>query len=394
MTKFEKRFFLGLAVLVLVLAVLEAMVPQPTDWSPSFSRIHKKPYGSQLVYERLTDIFPEVRAVSHPPSSVEYPWEHVHAERVNHIFLNSLFSLDQANVEMLLEMTAEGDHLFIAAEIFRGLIADTLKIDTESRHWYGMGSDTSDIRFIGEPRIAAGVFRYSRGYPDVFFNSYDTSRTRVLAVNGSAEPVLLEMTWGEGRIVLCSAPLAFTNYNLLKGKNATFMAGAFSVLPYRTVIWDESLKVGRNVSGTPLRYILSQPSLRWAWYLTLALIVFYMLIHVRREQRPIPVLQPLRNSTRDLTHTIGRLYWHKGDHAGIARQMITHFKEEVRTRTYLRTFAYDNETMDHLAAKTGLDREEVARRFISLEQRERAERLSEAELLKLSNELHEFRQLV
>lgn len=393
MTRFEKRMLLGLAILAIALSIMEAMVPQPTDWSASYSQYHRKPYGGQFVHERLTDLFPQVHTITDPPYTIAYQRVNDDPDPVNHIYINTYFELDDLNSEWLLQMIATGDHAFVAAEYFGGHFADTLQLDVDQPPLID-GTDTSDIRFIGDHRIAPGVFRFSRNFPDASFSSYDTSRTRVLAVNGSAEPVLIEMTWGEGRIVLCSAPLAFTNYNLLKGKNATFMAGAFSVLPQRPVFWDEFLKIGRQEASTPLRYILSQPALRWAWYFTLGLIVLYMLTFARRQQRPIPIVRPLRNATRDLTRTIGRLYWQKGDHGAIAKRMIAHFKEEVRTRTYLRTFTYDQAAIDHLASKTGLPKDDVARKLSMIEEHERAGSLTEMQLLKLSNELYEFRKLL
>ncbi len=66
--------------------------------------------------------------------------------------------------------------------------------------------------------------------------------------------------------------------------------------------------------------------MRWAWFLALTLVVLYIIVYARRQQRAIPVVAPPRNATRDLVHTIGRLYWHKGDHADLARKMIAHFK--------------------------------------------------------------------
>jgi len=160
------------------------------------------------------------------------------------------------------------------------------------------------------------------------------------------------------------------------------------------VLWDESYKVGRMESQTPIRYILSQTPLRWAWFLSLTLVVLYIIVHARRQQRAIPIVAPPRNATRDLMHTVGRLYWHKRDHTDLARKMIGHFKEDVRQRTYLRSFAYDPATTDHLATKSGLSNDETSQRLNAIAQRESTTRITESDLLKLSNELHEFRQLI
>lgn len=395
MTRFEKRILWGLGLLILALSVMEAMVPKPTDWSPSYSRFHRKPFGAELLYQRLPDLFPEVRSVSDPLYSVgrERYIEDVLDAPVNHVFINSSFTPDIISTERLLELVEWGDHAFIAAEFIGGALADSLKLDMNAKRWSEFDT-ISDIRFTGDPRIAQGVFRYARGFPGAYFTRYDTARTRSLAVDGSAHPVLLECAWGNGRIVLCSAPMALTNYHLLKDKNATFIAGAFSALPRLPVVWDEAYKVGRMEARTPLRYILSQTPLRWAWFLALTLVVLYMIVFARRQQRAIPIVSPPRNSTRDLMHTIGRLYWHKGDHADLANKMIAHFKEDVRQRAYLRTFQYDSATIDHLATKTGLEKQEMTDRLNAIARRENAKRLSEKDLLDLSNELHELRRLI
>jgi hypothetical protein len=173
-----------------------------------------------------------------------------------------------------------------------------------------------------------------------------------------------------------------------------FVAGVLSMLPPRPLLWDEYYRVGRTQVNTPLRFVLQEEALRWAWYTLLAMIALFLMVGSRREQRPIPVVQPPRNATRELLHTIGRLYWHKGDHADLARRMIAHFKDDVRARTYLRTFAWDEATSRHLAAKCAMEPGEMARRMEALREREAAPHTTENELLALSSELHQLRQRI
>ncbi|WKZ67389.1 MAG: hypothetical protein QY325_05560 [Flavobacteriales bacterium] len=394
MNAFEKRLLLGLGLLILALAILEAMAPKPVDWTPTFSRQHRSPYGARLLHDRLRDLFPEVRTVNEP--LVQFTQHRLMGDAddgsVNLVLLNDRLHIDALAADQLLDLVAMGDHVLIAADAITGSLADTLRLGMARDH--SMQEDTSDIRFIGKPRLAPGVFRFSRGFTGAHFTRYDTSRTRVMAVDGASRPVLLHMAWGDGRFVLCSAPLALTNYNLLKDRNAAFAAGVLSLLPPRRLLWDEYSKSGRAESSSIARFVLKEPALRWAWFLAQALLALFILVHVRRQQRAIPVITPLRNASRELAETIGRLYWHRGDHADLARKMIGHFKEEVRARTYLRAFAYDEGTARHLAAKTGLPPEQVMQRLTAIARREQAARISEDDLLRLSNELHDFRQLI
>ena len=391
MTRFEKRILIVLGLLMLGLALLEASVPAPVDWGRSFSREHTKPFGAKLLYQRLGDLFPEVRTAS--GNDLSERAMDVGTTAPNHLFVNSSFAPDVRNTAHLLRMVAEGHHVLIVTDDLYGPLADSLGVVLDQRYIMD-GSDTMDVRFVGATKLAQGVFRLGRSTVQSSFNKYPDTGCRVLAVDGSASPVLLELEHGEGRFVLCSTPLAFTNYHLLKPRNATYLATVLGLLPPTLLLWDEYYKDGRAVISTPLRWILSQPPLRWAWFLGLLLLVLHLLVHQRREQRAIPVMEPPRNATRELVHTVGRLLWHKGDHAALARRMIAHFKEDVRTATYLRTFAYDEATANHLATKTGLDTEETQRRLRTIEELERAPRLSEPQLLQLAHELHAFRQLI
>lgn len=396
MNRTEKRILLGLGALIVLLVVLEAMAPKPLDWRPSYSRYHATPYGGKLVHERLPDLFPEVRTTHEPiyqQAQLGDEQDGMGHGPVNHIYINEQFAPDELNSRELLRMAALGDHVFIATGSLEGPLADTLNVQMT---WGGgwMRDDTVEVRFSGKERIAQGTFRFSRGFTRTHFIRYDTARTRVLAVDGAARPVLIDMTWGKGRIVLSSTPRAFSNYNLLKDDNARYMAGAFSVLPCQPVIWDEFHKVGRMESTSIMRFILREDPLKWAWRLAFALAMLYLIIHARRRQRAIPVIAPPRNDSRDLAHTIGRLYWHMGDHTDLARKMIGQFKEEVRVRTHLRHFGHDAATAAHLASKTGLPVENITARMAALQRREQAARITETDLLRLSDELHELRQLI
>lgn len=391
MTRFEKRILIMLGMLMLGLALLEASVPAPVDWGRSFSREHTKPFGAKLLYQRLVDLFPEVQAVSgHDLGERAYSGGKA---APNHIFVNSSFAPDVRNTAELLRMVADGQCVLIAADDLLGPLADSLAVAMDQRYIMD-GSDTMDVRFVGGTKPVQGVFRLGRSTVQSRFTRFPETGCRVLAVDGTASPVLLELDHGEGRFVLCSTPLAFTNYHLLKPRNAAYLAAVLGLLPPNPLLWDEYYKAGRAAASTPLRWILSQPPLRWAWFLALLLLALHLLVHQRREQRPIPVIDPPRNSSRELVHTVGRLLWHQGDHAALARRMIAHFKEEVRSATYLRTFAYDTATATHLAAKTGLDTDDTQRRLRTIEELERAPRLSETQLLQLAHELHAFRELI
>ncbi|MCB0809386.1 MAG: hypothetical protein KDB96_08890 [Flavobacteriales bacterium] len=388
MTRREKWTVGLVIVLIGVLGWMEATAPEPVDWSPSWSRYHDKPYGASLVHERLTDLFPAVHTTHRSIYENVDALNDTAAPPMAHVLLGAQFSPDQVAWSALLERVSAGDQLFVAAAWLGDEVADTLGLDMDVE----LGAEEVDLRFMGRSPIVQGTFTYDRHFDDRYFTRYDTSRTRVLAVDGASRPVLLQLRWGEGRIVVCSVPLAFTNHHLLKGGNARFMAGALSLLSPLPVLWDEHYKLGRQGDSSPMRYILSQPPLRWAWYLTLVLVVVFLVVRARREQRAIPIVLPPRNASRDQVHTVARLYQEKGDHADLARKMTAYFEEELRERTRPGQVGHDDATARHLAIHTGLEQDELEQRLKTISALSNKERPTPDDLLRLDGLLYDIRE--
>ena len=73
----------------------------------------------------------------------------------------------------------------------------------------------------------------------------------------------------------------------------------------------------------------------------------------RRKQRPIPVIEPLKNSTVAFTHTIANLYLKEQDHKNLVDKKIMFFLEKVRTRYLIDTHNLNSSFMEKLALKSG-----------------------------------------
>ena len=135
MSRFEKRLILGLVLAILLIAGLEASVPKPTDWSASYSLDHRKPYGTALVYDRLKDLFPEVRTVRQPvldAAMLRIESVDISAAPVNHVYIDGRFGLDRAAMEQLLALVEYGDRVFIAAENFYDNLASSCSMAARS----------------------------------------------------------------------------------------------------------------------------------------------------------------------------------------------------------------------------------------------------------------------
>lgn len=383
----KERIVLGLLVLlVVVVGMLENHRPPAVDWSPTFSRYHKKPYGCKYVYDRLPDLFGrEVTTVDRSASEQlrarAYDDEAVHTI----VHVNGAFNLPRHEVELLLEQVAGGDQLFIAAWDLGMVLNDTLGL-SQSRM---VDRDVMTVRFLQLPEEKRPFDLTNMPMP-AYFDAYPDAAT-VLAVNGRSGAVFLHIPWGHGDLWLCSEPRMLTNFNLLQPRNADLIATIFSFLPEGPVEWNEFRKVAVDGRMTPLRWILDQPALHWAYFLTIVLVLLYMLTHMRRQQRAIPVVAPVRNDSRDFVHTVGRLYYNKGDHADLARKMIIHFKDDVRQRAHITPFTYDNDTAERLARRTGIPRMEMISLLARIEAYEQQRTVSPLQLVELDHLLHDLR---
>lgn len=405
MSRTEKIILAATAVLVLLIVVLDALSPKPTNWQPSFTEYRTDPYACGLVRQRLTDLFPQGVATVREPIYATGQQRMVldsTAPRVNHIFIEHWFNPDGPDLQQLLRMVEAGDDAFIAATSFEGALADTLDLGMGYR--YGtldslsaegvkkaLLGDTMLLHFSAAPLANTGEFRFARGGFDTYFSSFPKDSARVLAETWRNDPVLLRIPHGKGYLHLCTVPLAFTNYYLLKDEGRGFMQAAFNLLPDRPVLWDEYYKAGRTGSTSPLRYILGQPALHWAYWTVIGLLLLTILVFARRRQRAIPVVEAPRNTSRDFADTIGRLYYFRGDHADLARKISAQFKEEVRRKLRLPNAEWQEREVAEIAARTGIGEDELQHAGRLMEHCSTAEQLSEAQLLTLNRTLDRLR---
>lgn len=405
MNRTEKAILWITAAVVVLNVVLNAITPKEPNWQPSFTEYRTDPYACGLVRQRLTDLFPQgVTTVREPiyGTAQQRLALDSSAPRVNHLLIERWFSPDELDLQHLLQMVAAGDNAFIASENFNGPLTDTLSFSTGYRYEpldslsvegmkQALLGDTSLLHFTAQPLRNTGEFRFARGGMDNYINTFRKDSTEVLAASGRNDPVLLRMQFGKGWIYLCTTPLAFTNYYLLKDDARGFMEHAFSLLPDRPVLWDEYYKVGRAGSSSPLRYILEQPALRWAYWTAIALLLLTVLVYARRRQRAIPVVEAPRNTSRDFADTMGRLYYFRGDHADLARKLSAQFKDEVRRKLRLQNTEWKERTIEEIAKRTGISEAELQHAVRLMDYYNTAEQVSEEQLLTLNKTLDRLR---
>lgn len=212
-------------------------------------------------------------------------------------------------------------------------------------------------------------------------------------------PNFIKVPYGEGSFYLHSNPLVFTNYHLLDEDALTYAGNVFSHLHEGDIYWDEKSKDyyeqyprNQDFSQSPLSYILSQQSLRWAWYLMLSLVLLFVLFRAKRKQRIIPIRAANTNTSLEFIQTIGRLYHLQQDHKGLSEKMMSLFKDFIRRRYGIRIKQADDKDIRLVHIKSEVATTHIEEIFTRYRRMNREDEISESHLTNFYNALERFYQ--
>jgi hypothetical protein len=132
----------------------------------------------------------------------------------------------------------------------------------------------------------------------------------------------------------------------------------------KTILVDEAAKIPfmGNESGatkSPLRYLLSQPGFRWAWFTLLGGVLAYLALLARRRQRPIPLLPNRVNSSLHFIRAISDLYLRNKNHYYLCQQKMKVFLSYIKNRFGIQHSGLSEELISTLARRSGTDPELV-----------------------------------
>lgn len=385
--KNDLKYWSFLLLAVLFFLFIELLAPEPLNWNVTYSPKDKNPYGGFIIGDLLSEIFAE-RSIQNVNQTLFELKDTIHGEQ-NILIITSSFKPDKLDAGVLLSKVDKGAHAFISANRFTGFFADTLTLGTAdyffSKEILGNldRKDSAGLKIINPWLDHEDLFYYQRNNIPYYFNKFDSAKTTIIAENDLGLPVTIRIRLGKGYLILNSTPLAFTNNYLLYKDNNDFVEANLSFLPQRDVIWTEYYHLGRAELTTPLRFILTNISLKWAYYITIASLFLFIIFEAKRKQRKIPIIKPLTNTTLEFVKTLGNLYFQKGNHKDIALKNIIYFKEKIYSTYNVRVLANDAELESFLAHKFGTTEQKVHDLFSYFEKIQSQQTVNSGELLEL-----------
>jgi len=272
--KINKRYIIFVVVLIGIYVVFQLLMPRQFNWSPTFHHYDKNPYGAFVLNEIFEERFDTV------VYSYRTLYEMKDEPDANILIIANYFNLDEEDLETLLNKVDSGSYVIVAAEYFDYKLQDTLGFVSD---WlpdlYNLQSEldpteTDSIFFqIVQADVDSQVkYNFPWQIGQIEFREYDSLKASVFAINERDNPVVVRHRIGNGELVLCSTPLIFTNYSILLDNNYQLAEQIFSLMDDSSLKWIHYYHLGRMESPSPLRYVLGQVPLKWAFYLTMATI--------------------------------------------------------------------------------------------------------------------------
>src|SRR5690606_17892633 len=296
------------ALVVVGIVITEFVRLRPINWRPSYTSVDKIPFGCFVLYNELPSIFPNSSIETVDKSVYDLLIDRDSSLTSNYMFINEYIDLDHQETNQILDYVDRGNTIFIAANGFGWELMDTLNIDFGSDYSLKEGTTILDLT---HEKFKKEKFKLSRGVFNSYFTSVDSTKTTILGhisytpenfLEGQPEeqvtkPNLIKTRFGKGHFIISATPQAYSNYYMLKG-NSDYVAHTFSYLQDADVLyWDNYKKSGRVFIDSPMRFVLNQVSLKWAYYLSILGILLFVIFKGKREQRIIPIIEPLKNSS-------------------------------------------------------------------------------------------------
>lgn len=384
----NRNLYLGMGVLAIGLIVAFAVFwprGKTYSWRERLSRNVGDPYGVKLLFETLEQSASPQQALQVVDDSLKNKLP-LTSSPSNYLFIGGGIFLDSINEDHLVQYIAKGNTALLVLRAFpyqflehfipescteEGWIEEGLFRDTVAHCFLKEGAVLQDqnyrIRQVRKKRVVYREWTYLKDYYNYCSEWYSME---VLGNLGEERVNFFVLEHGAGKLLIHLTPLAFTNYQFIKPEGRDYVAAVLDYLGEGPIYWDDynqieaALARGLNQGGGssrksfnqqgPLQYILSEPALAWAWYLTLAAGLLFLLFRAKRRQRVIPVLAENKNTSLEFIQMISQLYLSQKDHRKLALQKMRLWKNYLRDRYQIHLKDQpDEKEIEALAAKTG-----------------------------------------
>lgn len=393
------KIYIFILVLIFIGTVwVDANKQKPIDWKPTYANNDKIPYGLYVFDKEAGGLFKNQKLEKIGATPYEYFEDKYNYEDSTYnvkgtvLYIDNEVEIDNSSLDELFYFASRGNDVFISSTRFENALKDSLKFDIVHSNAF---QDT--IAFsVTNKNLKPKEYYFDKDFETGYFTFTDSITTEILghqkAMDQSLKANFIRIPYVNGNFYLHTQPIAFTNYNLLQKDNSQYVAQISSYINQDTVFWFSKFYDKNFGSKSKLDYIFSEPALKSVWYLFILGFIIFMIFNAKRKQRVIPIVEPLRNTTVDFAKTIGNLYYLEGDHKNIIDKKIIFFLEKIRNEYYLDTTTLNEQFIQRLHQKSGINKELVLSTITKINYLRNKQNCTEKELIDLNNALENFKK--
>lgn len=348
MGKTFKIYAVIFIIILVVMGMFEMNKKPVLDWRKNFDTEKKTPFGLFIFNQESNRLFNN-KLVKTGISPYTYYQKN---QKKPHNILIIQKELDEVSWEYIMDEVSKGSDVMWFTNETTAKIRDTLgfrfKTVSFQDNYYLQFTDKklkNNRLFIDKFPDNKG-FSYMRNDIEVLGKTLSKSDDKTSSINAD----FVKVNFGKGHFYVHSEPLVLTNYYLLKSKNQ-YLENVLSYLPDRETVWFMENDVPLSMS--PMRFILSNPPLKYAWYLLLFGLLIFVIFNAKRKQRIVPIKEPLKNTSVDFIRSIGNLYLQEGDFHEMMAKKAQYFLSKIRMDLMIDTQHLDEPFINKLHLKTG-----------------------------------------
>lgn len=351
MNKTFKIYAVIFIIIMVILALFEVNKKEVTDWRKNFNVNKKSPFGLFVFNKEAKDLFKN-NLTKLDVAPYDYYTE---KDKKPHNILIVESEMDQESWNKILDEVSKGSDAMIIANRLPKNISDTIgfygsKISYEDQNVLKLTDKKYQNDFIKLDKFPSG-----RGFSYIKPNVQILGKT--VEENNDDQANFIKASFGKGTIYVHCEPLFLTNYYLLQSGNVKYAQSVFSYLSDRETLW--FVESNTKESSSLLRFILSNPALKYAWWVFLGGLILFIFFNVKRKQRIVPIIEPLKNTSVDFVKSIGNLYLQEGDFHDMMAKKAQYFLNKVRLDLLIDTQNLDEEFAKKLQLKTGKSAEMI-----------------------------------
>lgn len=387
-----KFFIAAIFAIAFIVMYLEYASPKPLNWTPTYHRTSKLPLGTKVLFDQLNKQNLPLKINDRPP--IESFIKDSIGQSKGFVFINNYIPFSGTELDSLLAWVSSGQQIFISTNYAKTLF-DTLGLKKTNLVLNDRVSYSPEFQLYNKKRSVDAPKVFNRSLNAYFhFSELDTLNTTVLGfMQPKDDPEhrkvnFVSVNFGKGKLLLHLAPEAFSNFFLLDADNASYTNQVLSYLNTdQKLVWDGYYKTGRESISNPLYYLLTNPSLKWAYYILIICLVLFIIFEGKRKQAAIKVVLPVTNKSYAFVQTISGMYLKKKDHRGIALKLIELFMARLRKEFHLQTHTITPQFISQLAHKLNVSQDEVNNLMLQIDKINKQSQISKNELISLEKNI-------